>query len=384
MLIALCFFSFSVVVLLYIYLGYPILVTLCAMLKGSKSKNSNNKESYSTPTVSLIIPARNEEKAIKDKIENSLAVDYPREKLEIIIVSDGSTDRTNNIVYDYIDKGVKLVDLPVHSGQSAAQNAGIKEATGEIIVFSDATGMFLPNAVRNIIQRFTSPEIGCVTGKVVTRSTSARSGAGTDIYRTYELFIRSKESSLGNLAVATGAIHAIRRDLFSPLNILFAADFMLPLKAIRDGYKVVQESSAICIEDANPLSGVFKRRRQIISKDFYGLMSMKEMLNPFKFPLVAWGLFSHKFLRWLGTIFLLMCIISSALLAKSVFFLFLLILQVLFYACAATGWLLKEKYNTPRILQVPCNFCISNLAALIGIIYYLLGKQTGKWDPVRS
>ena len=379
-------FWISVGMIVYVYIGYPLLLALFTTFYSSGSKRNNFLACFSTnmPIVSLIIPARNEEISIRSKIENSLALDYPEDKLEIIVVSDGSTDRTNVIVSEYTHRNVKLVELQSHSGKSSAQNAGIKQSKGEIIVFSDATGIYSSNAIKSIVMRFSDPRVGCVTGKLLSQKESARRGAGTASFRNYERFIRAKESILGNLVVATGSIFAIRRSLFQPLNPQHSDDFIFPLRTAQNKYRVVQELSATSVDDVNPLGSVFRRRRQVISKDFRTLMSMKEMLNPFKFPLVAWGLFSHKLLRWLGGLFLFTSFIMAGLLIDNIVFLSVFILQIISFLFALLGWFLRNWNLTPRFIMTISNFYISNLAALVGITDHLRGKKTGVWEPART
>jgi cellulose synthase/poly-beta-1,6-N-acetylglucosamine synthase-like glycosyltransferase len=380
-------FWFSTGVLLYVYIGYPLLIILFTSLywnRLKRSKYNNEESSFTMPIVSLVMPARNEEMKIRSKLENSLELDYPKDKFEIIVASDGSTDRTNEIVTEYADRGVKLVVLPGHSGKSAAQNAAVSQTKGDIIVFSDATGMYNRDAIKKLIRRFLDPRVGCVTGRVFSQSEYFSQAPGTNFFRLYESFIRSKESILGNLSVATGSIFAIRRNIFEPLNTQLSDDFILPLKTIKKGYRVVQEPLAMSFDDVNPLTNAFRRWRQIVSKDFRTLMSIKEIFNPFRFPLVAWGLLSHKLLRWTGAVFLFLCFISSVFLVKNTLFLSMLTLQIIFYGMAITGWIFKGNGRTPKIIHVTTNFCISNIAALIGIIDHFRGKETGRWEPSRN
>jgi cellulose synthase/poly-beta-1,6-N-acetylglucosamine synthase-like glycosyltransferase len=382
-LIALKVFYISLTIILYTYLGYPALIAILAFFIGRFKRRSKGYTIFK-PRVSIIIPARNEEKNIRVKIENTLDLKYPADKLEIIVSSDGSNDRTNEIVSEYADRGVKLVTLHTHSGKSAAQNAGLAKSTGEIIVFSDATGIYQAYAVSKIVAPFNDPSVGCVTGKVTSQKESAGKGAGTDMFRSYERFIRARESIAGNLAVATGSIFAVRRGILTRLNPQLSDDFLLPLQCVKNGYRVIQETQAISVDDVNPLSSVFRRRKQVISKDFRTLMSMKELLNPFKFPLISWGLFSHKMLRWFGGAFFLICFVSSGLLIGHYTFSVIFALQLLSYLLALAGWLLQYRKNVPGLAIFICNFYISNIAALVGIIHHFLGKQTGIWEPARS
>ena len=208
-------FLLLVLLILYVYFGYPLLILIFSRLRPAPSI----QKADITPTVALIITAYNEEKVIAQKIENSLSLDYPRDKLEIIVASDGSTDRTNEIVSRYQNQGVKLVILETNQGKSATQNLAVSEAHCDIVLFTDANVMIQPDAVRKMVSNFGNEKVGCVVGKVTyinEEDTSVSQGEG--VYWRYELFLRKKESDLGNLAMGSGPIMAIRKELFKPLD----------------------------------------------------------------------------------------------------------------------------------------------------------------------
>ena len=376
-------FWLSALVIVYVYLGYPLLLSLLNQIQHWKPEISPNF----IPSVSLIIAAYNEAKVIARKIENSLSLDYPRQKLEIIVASDGSTDGTNEIVRGYAPQGVKLVALNPNQGKSTAQNRGVAKATGEILFFTDANVMLRPGAIRKIVRNFADPQVGCVVGKVTYLNegdTSVSEGEG--LYWRYELFLRKKESEIGNFAMGSGPIMALRRELFQPLDPDVGEDFVLPMQTAIKGYRVVYEPEAISEEILfqNTPATMFRSKVRIITKDLRGLFLCRAILNPFKYPLYAWGLISHKLLRWLVPYFLITIFITNLLLLGKPFYNFTLLLQVLFYTLALAGYLWQRNGKPPRVLGIPFSFCLVNLAALVGVARFVMGKKAGRWKPVRE
>lgn len=369
--------------MLYVYFGYPLLLVIFSKLH----RGPQMQKAVITPAVSLVIPAYNEEKVIAQKIENSLALDYPQEKLEIIVASDGSTDGTNKIVRGFGSRGVKLVTLNPNQGKSSAQNHAVAEAQGDILFFSDANVMLRPDAVRKVVSNFGDGKVGCMVGKVTylnEEDTSVSHGEG--LYWRYELFLRSKESELGNFAMGSGPIMAIRRDLFKPLDPDVGEDFVLPMQTAMSGYRVVYEPEAISEEILfqNTPGSMFRSKVRVISKDLRGLLLCRAILNPFRYPLYAWGLISHKLLRWLVPYFLITLFAINALLLGQAFYRMTLSLQIAFYTLALAGYLWQKKSKATHILGIPFSFCLVNMAALVGVVRFVVGKKAGRWEPVRE
>ncbi len=375
-------FWFCILVIVYVYFGYPVLLLILSKIRLAPPVQKIDI----TPTVSLIIPAYNEEKVIAQKIENTLALDYPREKLEIIVASDGSTDHTNEIVGTFADQGISLVGLNPNRGKSTAQNLAVAEAHGEILFFTDANAMLEPIAIRKIVSNFNDERVGCVVGKVTylnENDTSVSKGEG--LYWRYELFLRAKESELGNFAMGSGPIMAIRRNLFQPLNPNVGEDFILPMQVAMEGYRVVYEPEAISEEilyQITPAS-MFRTKVRIVSKDLLGLFLCRAILNPFRYPLYTWGLISHKLLRWLVAYFLIALFPLNLLLMGHPFYNLILALQIAFYPLALLGYLWQKWGKPLHILGIPFSFCLVNLAALVGVTRFLMGKRTGRWVPAR-
>ena len=367
---------------LYVYFGYPLLLLILSKLRPAPPVRKGDI----TPTVSLIIPAYNEEQVIAQKIENSLALHYPKDKLEIIVASDGSTDHTNEIVRDYEDKGVRLVALETNEGKSSAQNRAVSLAHGDILFFTDANVMLRSGAMGKVVGNCCDREVGCVVGKVTylkEEETSVSQGEG--LYWRYELFLRRRESELGNFAMGSGPIMAVPRKLLRALDPDVGEDFLLPMRVAMSGHRVVYEPDAISEEILfqNTPGRMFRSKVRIISKDLRGLFLCRAILNPFSYPLYAWGLISHKLLRWLVPYFLLTMFAMNLLLLDHPFYRLALALQLAFYALALAGYLWQQRGKPPRLLGIPFSFCLVNAAALVGVARFLIGRTSGQWQPVR-
>lgn len=381
-------FWFVTGAVLYVYFGYPFLVILFSIF----CSKQNAKKKEVTPHISVIIAAYNEEKVISDKINNALSLDYPRDKIEIVIGSDGSVDRTNEIVKEYANNSsnrtplIKLVTNKVHHGKSSIQNEAVKEVKGQIIVFTDANVMLRRESLSKLIRHFADERIGCVIGKVTylnREETSVSEGEGS--YWRYELFLRKKESEVGNLAMGSGPIMAMRKELFEPLDPQVGEDFVLPMKTVMKGYRVIYEPEAVSEEIIfqNTPASMFKSKVRVISKDLRGLFLCRTILNPFRYPLYTWALISHKLLRWLVSYLLVALFILNLLLLGHSFYNLALAVQIAFYTMALIGYILQRRGKLPRTLEIPFFFCLVNLAALVGVARFVMGGTSGRWVPVR-
>lgn len=365
----------------YVYIGYPIILLILSRVKGPM----NIYQSDITLTVTLIISAYNEAKIIAEKIQNTLSLEYPLDKLEIIVGSDGSTDGTNEIVRRYADEGVKLVALKTNQGKSTAQNRAVVETHENILFFTDADVMLQPDAVKKVIRNFADVSVGCVVGDIIYLNeddTSVSQGEGA--YWRYELFLRNMESNVGNFAMGSGFM-AIRRVLFRPLDPHVGEDFVLPMLTAMAGHKVVYESEAISetVLHQTKAGDMLRSKIRVISKDLRGLFQCRAILNPFRYPLYAWGLISHKLLRWLVPYFLISLFAFDLMLLDYPLYQLLLVLQIAFYVLAITGYIWQRKGKPPRVLGIPFSFCLVNLAAIVGVVRFIMGKKAGRWKPVR-
>jgi len=330
------------------------------------------------PTVTLIIAAYNEEVAIREKIENSLVLEYDKNKLEIIVASDCSTDKTDEIVRDYRNHGVRLVRLSERGGKTAVQNLAVKEAKGEILVFSDATTSYRTDTIQKIARFFADESVGCVGGKLLfKRKKGIIFGGEKNVIEEYDQYIKQRESEIQTIFGVNGCLYAVRKHLYESLSNNLTSDFVLPLKIIEKGYRVIYEPEALSFEEpcANARAE-FKRKIRTVRAGITGLVNMRSLLNPFKRPFIFWGLVSHKLLRWLVPYFLLLAFGANlTLLGENDFYKGCLIFQILIYAFTLTGYFLEKTRYKVKIFPITFNFMMLNLAAIYGFVEFLKGNR---------
>jgi len=326
----------------------------------------------------MVIAAYNEEKVISDKLENCLAIDYPKDKFEIIVGSDGSSDRTNEIVSSYEASGVKLINYTDRRGKTSVLNRTIPQAGGEIVVLSDANSMYEPDAVRKLVRHFVYERIGAVCGKLVLR-TRDKKQVEEGLYWKYECVLKSMESDLGALLGANGGIYAIRRELFEPIpDGTIVDDFVIAMKVKEKGFDVIYDQEAIAYEDAaHDVKAEFTRRIRIGAGCFQAIPLTRSLLNP-KRGFVAFAYWSHKILRWNVPFFLIAAFVSNMLLLGNPFYLFLFILQSLFYTFALIGHVLNRR-RSGKIFSIPYYFGSMNLALLFGFFRFITKTQKVTW-----
>ena len=375
-------FWLSVVAIGYAYAGYPVLLTIISRLRPKAIRRRNV-----TPNVTVIIAAYNEERDLAQKLENTLMLDYPRSKLEIIVTSDCSTDHTDQVALGFSDRGVRLHRQPERLGKTAAQNAAVELATGEIILFSDATTHYQPDVLRLMLQSLADPSIGCVTGTVIYKHANDSSVShGTRSYWNYEFFLKQRESDIGSLTGVCGCMYAVRKSAYVPLYHEACSDFLIATTMVKQGLRAVYEARAICVEEPNARAGrELAVRIRIMTQTYADLWRNREVLNPFRHGFYSIQLLSHKVMRYLVPLFLLALLASSAWLARtSAFFAVVLIAQLSFYLAAASSSILVKAGFNSRWLAVPHYFVIANLASLIAFFRLLTGEQYAKWEPVRD
>ena len=337
------------------------------------------------PRVSIVIAAYNEEQAIEARIENCLNLDYPKDKIEIIIASDGSTDRTNEIVSAFSQEQVRLICLKQRQGKVNAINHAVPSATNQILIFSDATSHFKSDLARKLVRHFGDTKVGCVCGNVVfTNAAGSKTGELEGAYWKLETYLRQREGERGSTLGATGAAFAMRRDLWRPCpSNALVEDLVMPMKVLQMGHHVNFEPEAIATETAaEKIDEEFERRRRIGAGALQSLILLLPMLNPFRgFPAIAF--FSHKVIRWLTPILMIACLLSHVALATSSgLYLGLLIPHVAFYLAAFVGLLVGRNNRVYRILSLPYYFVSMNTALFCGYVKYLRGTQKVTWNRV--
>jgi glycosyltransferase involved in cell wall biosynthesis len=336
--------------------------------------------------VTLIISAYNEAAVIGEKIANSLALDYPSHLLEVLVVSDASSDGTDAIVSAVHDARVALLRMATRGGKTTGLNEAVSRARGEIIVFSDANAMYMPSALGELVRNFSDPEVGAVVGE--STYSQSRSGADADesLYWRYEVAIKGLESAIGSVVGGDGAIYAIRRELYRPMRADALSDFVNPLQVVQGGHRCVYEPLARSIEKgAGDFDREFRRKVRIVNRAWRAMMSLKGLLNPFRFGLFAVEVWSHKVLRWLVPLFLLALVACNmALLDHGVIYQIAAAGQLALYALGFIGYLLRRSPRLPRVLAVPFYFLMVNLASARGIVEAYLGKTYTTWTTARA
>ena len=379
MLIAIFWAALFLVV--YTYLIYPVLLWLLAA--GRKMPEYAPLGEW--PEASLIIAAHNEEAVLHTKLENALAMDYPAERLDIIVVSDASTDGTDRIAAEFAERGVRLHRQAVRAGKTEAQNAGVRLARGQFLAFSDANSMYAPSALKRLLAPFADERIGCVCGELQYANPDEQGvGKGEGLYWRYEQFLKRRESLLSSALGANGAIYALRRALFVELRGDIISDFVAPLHAWRRGFRIAYEPTAVATEYSSVRFGdEFRRRRRIVSRSLYGLWTEAGVLNPFAHFFFAFQMFSHKLLRWLVPVWLVVVLAVNIALATDGYYGLLLALQVAFYGLAALGLLLPERLGRCWLFYVPAYFTATNWGTLLGLLSFVTGRRHRVWQPAR-
>jgi cellulose synthase/poly-beta-1,6-N-acetylglucosamine synthase-like glycosyltransferase len=373
----------ALAVVAYVYAGYPVALWVMARCCQRKIRKADI-----TPFVSLIISAFNEGPSIRKKIENSLALDYPDGLLEVMVVSDASADETDSTVREYAGRGVKLVRMPVRGGKTVGLNAALPTARGDIIVFSDANIFYQKEAVRCLVRNFADPTVGCVTGdsRYVNQQESAASMQETN-YWEYERTIRSLESTIGSTVGGDGAIFAIRKELYVPLEAEAINDLVTPLQIVSQGHRAVFEPEAVGFE-ASPgnFRAEFRRKRRIVNRSWRGVLSIPEVLNPFKSGLFAWEVWSHKVLRWLVLPFVLVvalgCLVSFSL---GLGYRLVALGFIASLVAALVGLFIPERWVwLARLAHGALYFYTVNVAAVFGVVMAIAGRVEVVWTPERG
>jgi len=366
---------------LYTYLGYPAF-TLFLSLFVNNPVNKGNEE----PNVTFLITAYNEEKFIKEKLENTLALNYPRERLEIIVASDGSTDRTDAIVKTFEKRGVILCRVEGRVGKTETQNQAIKMATGDIVIFSDAPTTYGNDAIRMIVRNYHDLSVGAVSGRYeYVNPTGTPVGLGTILFWKYENFLKSRQTKIKTVTGCCGCIYSVRRELYENLPKDIISDLVEPLKILEKGYRIAFEPEAVAYETTTESSKQeFSMRIRVISRGMYGLWYMRKLFNPFKFGFVSFQLLSHKVMRWMIPFGLPLLLASNIALVGRPIYDLILIGQVLFYLAAGGGYLLERKGRKGKVFALPLYYCLVNAASIIAFFRTLMGRKSIVWETGRG
>ena len=376
--ITIAIFWLSLFLIFWAYFGYFLGLKIISLLHTKKTIHGD-----STPDISLVITAYNEEKRIVRKLDNTLALDYPRDRLEIVVVSDGSTDRTEEIVRSYADKGVKLLAISERHGKHYGQGRGIQNAQNEIVVLTDATTYLKEDALRKIVRNFADPKIGCVSGEdLIEIDNGGTDGEG--IYVKYEMKLRALESRVGSLVGVSGCFFAIRKHLSAGWIDDMSSDFYMPIIAYINGYRAVLESEAIGnYRILKKAEKEFERKVRTVVHGFEVLFKFKKILNPFRYGFYSLQMLSHKLNRWLVPFWLIFLFALNALLLdRGLFYQVFFAGQLLFYLLALFAYLVKNARDI-SIFKIPLFFVMVNLSILLAWHYYLTGRKFVTWESTR-
>lgn len=382
-------FWVSLFIIFYTYLGYAMLLYIIVKILRIFRSNNNPSALYELPTVTLIVAAYNEAYCMEEKITNTLALKYPKNKLSIIFVTDGSTDETPTIVAKY--PSIQLLHQPNRNGKIVAVHRAIQTVRSEITVFTDANTLLNENALEKICQHYQDPTVGAVAGeKRVKIDTSGDATAGEGVYWKYESKLKAWDSELNTVVGAAGELFSIKTALYVPVpSDTILDDFMISMLIVENGYRIIYEPEAFATESASAnTKEELKRKIRIAAGGIQSFLRLTSLLNPIKYPILSFQYFSHRILRWtiapismvlvfvLNWFFVLIDVHSSV-------FVFLLIAQNVFYALALLGWILQYKSIKIKLFFIPYYFCMMNYAILAGIHRYFFSNQSVLWEKAK-
>ncbi|MDD5722605.1 MAG: glycosyltransferase [Syntrophales bacterium] len=369
-------FYLSIVMIIYAYFGYPITLLIIRLISG---KNGVQKGLHS-PNISVIITAYNEEANIRQKIENTLCAEYPEDRLQIVVVSDGSTDRTNEIVREYESRGVDFVPIKIRVGKENAQKEALKHTRGEIIIFTDVASSMQRDGLVEIVQNFVDPVVGCVSSVDKVCNDYELSG-GERLYVSYEMFLRKLESQVYSIVGVSGSFFALRSEICKYLQGDMQSDFSAAIYSIKLGLRAVSDETVqnTYKEGAN-IDDEFERKVRTVIRGMTVFFRHLDMLNIVKYGLFSYCLCCHKLLRWLVPFFLITAFVTNAVIAPHyVQYLIVFIVQIMFYGAALIGMLSNRGLTI--VAKIPRYFTIVNSAILVAWWKYLTGERIVTWEP---
>lgn len=384
--IAVAVLAAAILVVAYTYFGYPLLLRVVGSTSPKAIPTPSDTEEW--PHISFSVPAYNEETQIDDLIKSLLALDYPRDRVEILVVSDASEDRTDEIVRSYADQGVRLLRMPERGGKNKAENAAAHELSSDIIVNTDASIRIAPDALKPLIAVFADPTIGCASGRDVSvGSEDDIANAGESGYVGYEMKIRDMETQVSGIVGASGCFYAIRSHLHRlPLPEQYSRDFSAALHAKEHGYRPVSVTDAVCyVPRTTSLRKEYRRKVRTITRGMQTLWFKRHLMNPMRHGWFAWMLFSHKVCRWAlpwaasaAGLALVALALGGALWAQA-----MVAGGVILLVLAWIGWLRAEAPSVAKIFSVPAYLVAGNVAAMHAFLRAISGGKDALWEPTR-
>jgi cellulose synthase/poly-beta-1,6-N-acetylglucosamine synthase-like glycosyltransferase len=386
-------FWFCVLFIGYVYVGYPLIVAFLARLRGRPAKYSDI-----TPQVSILIAAYNEQDVIASKLENTLTLDYPNECLQILVAVDGSDDRTAEIVRSFEERGVELSYDVRRRGKMVAINRAVPRLKHEIVVFSDANNLYAKDALLELVKPFSDPKVGAVTGRKNIEEDSDAHTQADGIYWKYESYIKENETRLSSCTGVAGEILAIRRSLYRPPpSQVINDDFFIGMSVLRQGHRLVYAPQARSMERSSLTEKDEAMRRARIVAGRYQAMFMAGSLLPWRNPLLIWQIVSHKFMRPLVPLVMILAFVATLAaclwpapsqdlawlyLSTPVSYVFLAA-EILIFVLALFGGSLKDRGILGKVLYIPTFLVNSNMAAILGLYSFFTGRQTALWKRAR-
>ncbi|MHA1284848.1 MAG: glycosyltransferase family 2 protein [Promethearchaeota archaeon] len=371
------FLWFSIIFIIYTYLGYPALLKLLSVIKKNSIKISDNY----LPTVSIIISAYNEQNKIRSKLINTLECDYPGEKIEILVASDCSTDNTDAIVKSFKNYNIRLIRNNHRKGKEAAQKLALKYALNEIIIFTDSSTQLEKESIKNIVKYFEDDKIGCVSSidKIIDEGGNI---TGENFYIKYEMWLRDLESQVYSLVGLTGAFFAARKNVCLNFETSIPSDFNIVLNSIEKGMIGISAKNVFCkYKNVNSEIKEFNRKVRTVTRGLNTFFSKYHFVNPLKYGFFSIQLLSHKFFRWLIPFFLINILLCNSLLINyHSFYFVLIIIQLLFYIFALLGFI-SSYFRKFILFKIPYYFVMTNYAILLAWINYLKGEKFIIWNP---
>jgi len=364
----------------YVYLIYPVLLGLLAARYGRPVRRGNI-----LPRVTIVVTAYNEEECIGAKLNNLFDLDYPLEKLDVLVASDGSSDRTDEIAAGYKPGHVRVVRVEGRAGKTACQNAAAVAADGEILVFTDATTRLHPGALRALVENFADATVGCVGGRLeYVADVENITGCGGKAYWSYELRLRANESLLGSLIGVSGCLYAVRKAAYRQIDPELISDFVIAMKMQEQGLRTVLAPDAVCFEATlNRGSEELSMRVRVAIRSLNALVRERRFLNPVRFGRFSWQLWSHKVLRYASPLLWIGALAANVVLVGDTPYLFLLSGQIAIIAAGIVGFLFQSRGRDLGVLGRPYYLLLTNAASLIATLRYLRGDRMVTWTPIR-
>lgn len=373
-------FWLSVSLVFYVYFGYPLTLALLARYAASPASRRRAERAGAPPSVTVVTAAYNEAAIITRTVANKLRQDYPAARLDVVVVSDGSTDDTEERVAPYVGRRVKLLRQAPRQGKTAALNRALDEAQGEIVVFADANSEYDDRTVAALVAAFDDPAVGYVTGRLEYGDSGDGVGGGSGMYMRYENWLRRLETRVGSVVGVNGGVDAVRRHLFRPMRPDQLPDFILPLRVVEAGYRVAFCEGAVCREQSlGAWRDEFKMRVRVSLRALHALFEMRHLLHPRR-GLFAFQLLVHKVLRYLLFIPLVGAFAANLVLWNHGFYRWLLVLQVALLGLAEIGWLAGGRIRFKPVF-VSFYFWLIQAAAAFALLRFLRGERQVVWTP---